>query len=325
MKPIIILLGFLMFFLVTIRAPAQDETRDQQTAVYTVIYNAVPNNYKYPLFGFVNLAQGNHQGLQVGFVNTTLKNFEGLQVGFVNTTLGNSQGAKIGFINTTRQKAEGLRLGYINTTLGDSYGATMGFVNINMENTEGLQLGFVNIAKKELTGAQIGFINVADTISSGVPIGFLSFVEKGGYRAIETSVNELYPLNLAFKIGVPRFYSYLQGSYNSSYSKQFALGFGFGSLISMGNKFYFNPELGNLSPLTSINNNVTNLAANIRYNMSSRFQVATGLSAVWINHQQGKNLYDPPFYSIINHEINNRNRILMGARIALSYSFTELY
>lgn len=319
------ILGLFIFFLINTEAIAQQKPKDQQTIVYTIIYNVVPDNFRYPLIGFINLAEGNHKGLQVGFVNTTMRNFEGLKVGFVNTTLQNSRGAKVGFVNTTRQNAEGLRLGYINTTLGSYKGATIGFVNTTMENTEGLQLGFVNIAKKELNGAQIGFINVADSIPNGIPIGFLSFVEKGGYRAVEVSVNELYTLNLAFKIGVPRFYSYLQGSYNNSYSKQFALGFGFGSLISMGNKFYFNPELGNLSPLTSIDNNVTNLAANVRYSISPRFQVATGISAVWINHQQGKNLYDPPFYSIINHEINNRNRILMGARIALSYSFTELY
>ena len=308
-------------------ATAQQDTAHPQreTVVYTLLYNVVPDQFKFPLFGFVNIAKGSHQGFQLGFVNTTVKDFSGLQIGFVNTTLGNSLGAKIGFVNTTRGDAEGLRLGYVNTSLGNSSGAMMGFVNTAAEKTEGLQLGFVNVARKEMSGAQIGFINVADSISNGAPIGFLSFVKKGGYRAIEASVTELYPFNIAFKMGVPRFYSFLQGSYYHNYTDPFAFGFGFGSLIPLGRNFYFNPEFGNISPLVSFDNNVTTLVTNLRYSISPRLQLATGLSAVWLNYQRDQNMFDPPFFSWLNHEINARNRILGGVRIAVSYNFTDLY
>jgi hypothetical protein len=316
-----------MFLSTIIFSIAQKKAEDpgRETVVYTLFYNVVPDRFQFPIIGFVNIAQGSHRGLQLGFVNTTMQDFTGLQVGFVNTTLGNSLGAKVGFVNTTRHDAEGLRVGYVNTTVGNSTGAMFGFVNTVAENKEGLQLGFVNLARKEMSGAQIGFINVADTIPNGAPIGFLSFVRKGGYRALETSVNELYPFNLAFKMGVPRFYSFLQGSYNNSYSEPYAFGFGIGSLIPLGGNFYFNPELGNISPLADFNNNVTSLATNIRYSLSPRIQLAVGLSAVWLNHGVDRNIYDPPFFAWMNREIDSRNRLLGGARLAVSYNFTELW
>lgn len=319
--------GILMLLFNNIIATAQNDTvkTKREYVAYTLFYNVVPDQFNYPLVGFVNIAKGNHKGLQLGFVNTTLKDFKGLQIGFVNTTLGNLSGIKLGFVNTTLQNAKGLQLGFINTTLGNSSGAKLGFVNTAIQNTNGLQLGFVNIARKGIKGSQIGFINVADTVSNGVPIGFLSIVKKGGYRAIELSVNELYLFNMAFKIGVPRFYSFVQGSYHYNYSNPFALGVGFGSLISLGKNFYFNPEISNL-PSMPINNNAntTIAATNVRYSINSKLQLAAGLSAVWLNYPQGENMYDPPFFSLVNHEINTRNRILAGARIALSFNFTDL-
>ncbi|WMJ73043.1 hypothetical protein RCC89_07690 [Cytophagaceae bacterium ABcell3] len=340
MKIKIAVLIIMVFLHKSINVIAQNDTVVKREYVaYTLAFNSVPDHFNYPLFGFVNVARGNHKGFQLGFVNTTLQGFTGLKVGFVNTILrdfsgfnvgfvntvsGNSEGGKIGFVNTSLEDGKGLRVGYVNTTLGNALGAKFGFVNTTLGNSEGLQLGFVNIARQEMKGAQIGFVNVADTVSGGTPIGFLSIVKRGGYRAVEMSANELYPLNMAFKLGVPRFYSFFQGSYNASYEDPFALAFGFGSLISLGNNFYFNPELGNVSPLAISANNVTTFAANVRYSLSPRFQVSTGLSAVWLNYPRDENMYAEPFFALINHEISARNRVLVGARVGLSYNFTEL-
>ncbi len=290
--------------------PAQNDMvkTKREYVAYTLFYNVVPDQFNYPLIGFVNVAKGNHKGVQFGFLNTTLKDFKGLKVGFVNTTIGNSSGVQVGFVNTTLCDYSGLQLGFVNTTI---------------KNTEGFQLGFVNIAGKGIKGSQLGFMNITDTISNGVPIGFLSIVKKGGYRAVEVSVDELYPVNVVFKIGVPQFYSFVKSSYNYNYSKPIALGLGFGSLIPLGKNFYFNPEAGSMSSFNN-NSNTTTLATNVRYSINSKLQLAAGLSAVWLNYPQGENMYDQPFFSLINHEINVRNNILVGARIALSFNFTDL-
>jgi hypothetical protein len=257
--------------------------------VYSIFYNMVPTYFKFPLIGFVNVATGNYQGLQLGFVNTTLKNFKGLQMGFVNTSVENFKGAAIGFVNTGKQ-------------------------------TEGLQLGFVNTAWKGIKGCQFGFVNYADTIT-GIPVGFISIVKKGGYKAIEISTNELYPVNLSFKIGISRFYSYIQGGYNPNFEKNFALGGGFGTLCPVGKKFYFNPEIENLNSLgKNANQQMLSLVGNFRYELFSAVQIAVGPSVVWMHSSKGEDLYKP-VYSIVNQKIDNNNRLLIGARAALSVNF----
>lgn len=290
-----------------------------QVVVYSFFFNVVPNEFKFPLIGFVNTATGNHQGLQLGFINTTVKNFKGAQAGFINTTLQNTDGLQFGFVNTT-QKMSGSQVGFVNTAIKETSGFQLGFVNTTTNKVNGMQLGFVNVATKGIKGSQIGFVNYADTVT-GVPIGFISVVKKGGYRAGEISVNEFYPFNLTFKIGVSKLYSFIQAGYNPGFDRYFALGGGFGSLVPMGKRFYFNPEISALNPVgKNTQQQITSFAGNFRYTIWSNLQVALGPSVVWQHSSQGETLYDP-IYSIFNHEINNKNRLLIGARAAVSCSF----
>jgi hypothetical protein len=307
-KTVILGISLLLFNNAVVTAQNDTVKIKREYVAYTFFYNVVPDQFNYPLIGFVNVARGSYKGVHIGFINTTLKDFKGLKTGFVNTTIGNSLGVLAGFVNTASKDYSGVQLGFVNTTL---------------KNTEGFQSGFVNIAGKGIKGSQLGFLNITDTISNGVPIGFLSIVKKGGYMAVEVSVDELYPFNVAFKIGVPWFYTFVQSSYYYNYGKPFAFGLGFGSLIPLGKNFYFNPEAGSMY---SFNNesNTAKLATNVRYSINSKLQLAAGLSAVWLNYPQGENMYDHPFFSLINHEINVRNSILVGARIALSFNFTDL-
>jgi len=190
---------------------------------------------------------------------------------------------------------------------------------------QGFQLGFVNTAAKGIKGSQLGFINIADSVSNGIPIGFLSIVKKGGYRGVEISVNELYSTNIAFKIGVPQLYSFFQGSYQYNYSKPLAVGFGFGSLIPIGTKLYVNPEIGSISSIINNNINTTTVTSFIRYAIHSKLQIAAGPSVVWQQYPQGENMYDSPFFSLFHKELDTKNTLLVGARVALSFTFTDLW
>jgi hypothetical protein len=356
MKTRLMILVAVVFVLNTAAKAQTDSLKNKRDRIiYTTFYNSVPDNFNFPLVGFVNVARGNHKGLQMGFsnmtfddfkgiqmgfintifkkssgvmlgfINTTLNNAGGLQSGFINTTQGNFSGAMFGFINTTLKNAKGFQSGFLNTVHGTCSGTMLGFSNLAFSNAQGIHIGFLNIARKEMKGCQIGFVNVADTVSKGVPIGFLSIVKKGGYRAIETGVNELYPFNLSFKIGVPLFYTFIQGSYNTAYDKPFASGLGFGSLIPLGKKLYLNPEFVNMASIDIENtNNAVSFATHLRYCITPRLQVAAGVSATWLNYENGENRYDPPFFTLSNDNIDAHNRILGGARISVSYSFTDL-
>jgi len=332
---------------------AQTDTMNiKKGTLYTLVYNEVPHNSKLPLIGFVNKTRGNHSGLQLGFVNINQKNFAGLQLGFVSLVKENLSGSQIGFLNfglqtvkaaqlgfgnhakgdlvgtqiglfnVERKNGNGLQLGIVNETRGNAKGVQLGFVNEARTNTEGLQLGFINDTKKTVEGCQIGFLNVADSISNGVPIGFYSYVKKGGYRAVEVSVNELYPINIGFKTGVPLLYSIIQGSYNNNFTRQFALGTGLGSLLKLKGNLYFNPEAVYHSSLVSDGIQATALRLNLRYSLRSHLQIAGGVSFVQLN--QEKNKTDEPWFNLADFKINDNNRLLIGAGISLSYNFTAL-
>jgi len=342
----------------------------RDVAIYTFLFNVVPDNFPIPLVGFVNLARGNHStlqagfininikdftglqasfvnttfgglkglqtsfanttfgnfyGLQSGFVNTTFGDFTGLQASFVNTTSGNQKGLQAGFVNSNLKNHVGAQAGFVNTTIGSFKGLQAGFVNTVIKETEGVQMSFVNVARKGIKGFQLGFINLADTVSDGVPIGFISVVRRGGFRALELSSDGFYPVNLAFKIGVPKFYTFFMGSYCEQYEQPFAVGIGAGTLIPRGDKIIINPEIRSLTPLDNsvVFSNMSSLDLNVRYRIVEGLQVAAGPTIGWVTHSNQVDIYKKPFFSFLNREVDSNKRIIVGARLAISYSFAE--
>lgn len=376
---------------------AQDTTKTNST-FYTVIFNQVPEHFKFPLIGLVNLAEGNQDGVQIGFTNVNQKNFSGTQVGFANTVGGSTQGAQVGFVNLSKDSVDGVQVGYINTSGGavsgmqvgfingckdsldggqvgfvnlsgkstngaqvgflngtkdsvdgaqvgfvnlagkSSNGAQVGFVNMCRDSFDGAQIGFVNVVTQELKGAQIGFvnvtpktvhggmvgfINVADSVTSGVPVGFLSIIKKGGYQAIEVGATELYPANVSFKIGVRQLYTTFGMAYNPDHFREFAWTAGFGSVIRISNRFFFNPEITSSQVITS-NNAQHTLGAGLQfgYKFTQKWSVIAGPSVVWQQRDENdaRDMYKPLF-SISRNKIDTENHLVVGARLSIRYAF----
>jgi hypothetical protein len=99
------------------------------TALYTLFVNIVPEQFRFPLIGFVNLAWGSHASPQIGFVNSNQKNLSGLQAGFVNASGGDFKGLQTGFVNVNGRDFKGLQTGFVNTNGRDFKGVQMGFIN----------------------------------------------------------------------------------------------------------------------------------------------------------------------------------------------------
>jgi len=288
---------------------AQDNQKESNTSVYTFFVNIVNEQWLFPLIGFVNIASGSHVFPQIGFINWNQINFNGFQTGFVNTVGGNMTGFQMGFVNTIGNSFSGVQLGFVNTVAG--------------EDMQGLQLGYVNIAKK-INGFQLGFINYADSIDNGIPIGFISIVRNGGFRAIELSVNELAPLSLAFKIGVEKFYTSIIVSYNfmkSEIKDAFFNGLGFGTIIPINNFLFLNPELELVFSNRILGNNQIYLsfAPNIGFRIISGLSILVSPSITWA-YTFNRELSEP-FFSIINYKINDKNNLLVSARLALRYEW----
>ena len=319
--------------------------------VYSFFINVVQDGFRWPLIGFLNTAVGSHQNLQLGFVNTTLVDFSSAQLGFVNSTFNDFTGLQAGFVNTTLNELTGLQAGFVNsagfiTQKGSQIGfvnlmrkevkgAQLGFVNMAGGNVQGSQLGFVNAARKEISGVQAGFLNLtggkiqgcqfgfvnyADSVT-GLPIGFLTIVKKGGYRAVEVSASEWYPVNLSFKIGVPLLYTFFHGSYNANFEKQYALGYGMGSLLPLSKKLYFNPEIGSMYPVSKEpQTQIQSFVGNFRYKLTPHLQLAAGPSVAHVFSDNDEYTYKPVFH-ILDHRFDSKNRLVIGFRAAISVNF----
>lgn len=179
------------------------------------------------LSGFGNYARGDVNMAQVsGFANVS-DNLKGAQItGFGNIALGKSKGVQIaGFMNYSRE-ADGVGIA--------------GFTNLSAGTSKGVQIaGFLNVAKN-LRGVQIGIVNVVDSVESGVPIGLLNFVWHG-YHKLDISANDVFPLNISYKGGVPAFYSII--SFGSDMKRFMQAGAGFGSVILQGKHWGFSSDL----------------------------------------------------------------------------------
>lgn len=155
----------------------QDTGRsEKKPIIYTGIVNIVPDQFNFPLIGFINLANGSHNSSHIGFINVNEKDFTGVQLSFVNTVGGEVKGTQIGFVNVCDDPLTGLQLG---------------FVNVAGKRTQGAQIGFVNTTSS-IKGFQLGFVNVTDTLDKGIPLGFVSIVKEGGYRALEPPFFPVY-------------------------------------------------------------------------------------------------------------------------------------
>jgi len=294
-------------------------------------------------FGFVNTSGGDARGAQISMVNTAGGDFFGLHAGFINTAFGSVSGAQIGIVNTSIGDMRSAQIGYINTSLGDTSGAQVGIVNTSRGEMRGAQIGFINTASRggrlpqiglvntssgPLTGTQFGFINFAESIEDGIPIGFISIVRNGGFRAVEYTFSEFFPVSVSLRLGVERFYSTLLVAYDVTGDRvweNFVTGFGIGSIIPMGESFFMNPELIAFYPVRLEQDDdplrqVLSFAPLVGFNINAHFSVTAGPTVTWSTAPNADERQDPIF-SIMTHDINSRHSIVVGARAGLRFRF----
>ena len=185
--------------------------------------------------GYSNITRGELEGVQLsGFSNVATQNVDGAQVsGFLNMATQNVSMAQVASFMNYSNSIKGPQVaGYLNVVKEDTRSAQIaGFTNFALAENHGLQLsGFFNYARVN-HGIQLSFINYSDS-SSGIPIGFLSIVKKG-YHVLEVSSTEIFPLNVAFKTGVTRFYNIFEMGVSQ---ENFHATYGIGTLQPLGRK-----------------------------------------------------------------------------------------
>ena len=272
-------------------------------------------------FGYINNSRRFVNGFQGGFVNAAGAEVNGFQAGFVNVSGQWLNGFQAGFVNATRRTVDGFQAGYVNVAGENLDGAQFGFVNATAKDVDGAQFGFVNVASK-LNGLQLGFVNVVDSVVSGAPIGFLSIVRKGGYKAFGVYADEMFPVNLSFRIGVKSFYTNFVLSHNNTFDNKFALGAGVGAFVDMNDRLFLNPEFMSQSSInTSLlfqQNHILNIS--LGYKLTRNLHFAAGPSLVWSYSNDLNNIMEP-YVSIYDFAMSGRNRMHIGARASMYVSF----
>jgi hypothetical protein len=245
----------------------------------------------------------------------------GAQVGFVNTNIKSIVGPQIGFVNTTMKSFTGTQIGYINTAIDDSKGPQIGFVNTSAKKLEGAQIGYVNISGKKLTGFQVGFLNYADSIEKGIPIGFLSIVRKGGFKAFELSTNQVYPLNLSFEIGVKQLYTSFIFSTNPGTNTAYGSGMGIGTNVKLTENLLLNIEGSSISKISRSYMSTNQLAFSAAYYFTDKISAQAGINAAHQVKSSSLENFDKPLYTLMEHDLNANNRILMGFNAGVKINF----
>ncbi|MGB3589931.1 MAG: secretin and TonB N-terminal domain-containing protein, partial [Tunicatimonas sp.] len=306
--------------------------------------------------GFINLNGGTLDGGQfAGFLNMNLDSLEGVQgAGFLNLSTGFTRGVQAaGFANIATQNADEDALqasGFTNIALGHLKGGQFtgfgnyahnvdgvqiaGFANIASGDVRGFQgSGFINVARN-VKGVQLSVFNVADSID-GVPIGFLSIVRKNGYRALEVWGGETMHANVAFKIGVRKFYNIFSfGSQFADTDFRYGVGYGIGHVTALSHTTDLSIDLlwqqvyGDQNQIFEMNN-ILNLLSTFRLGFAKQFSQHFGVFIAPtfnllvselpnIDSTIGSNLAP---YTFFNQTYNNQTNVQMWAGFNVGLRF----
>ncbi|MDR0540212.1 MAG: hypothetical protein LBG74_06900 [Spirochaetaceae bacterium] len=101
--------------------------------LYTFVVNIVTEDFKLPLVGVANFAQGDHSIFELGALNINTGNFWGLQTAAANITSGDTTGVQMGAFNYAG-KINGLQIGVINIVLDGENTIPLGLIPIVLRN-----------------------------------------------------------------------------------------------------------------------------------------------------------------------------------------------
>ena len=227
--------------------------------------------YGVQVAGLGNTVGGNMVGTQVSTLfNYTAGRVQGVQASGLFNVSGEADAVQAaGLFNMAGGDFSGIQAsGLFNTTKGTSGIQVASLFNASGGRTKTQIAGLVNVAGdveggqistlmnigKKVDGFQFGLINIADTIT-GAPIGFLNIVKKG-YNRVEFSGGESLLANVALKLGAKSFYNifafggrwddmtYTNASNETVEGNLYtwALGYGFGTAITLGPRTLLNIE-----------------------------------------------------------------------------------
>nr|WP_294944220.1 hypothetical protein [uncultured Mucilaginibacter sp.] len=212
-----------------------------------IIFNLDKGNVRsFQFAGAFNIVGGNVGGVQIaGLYNNVLGSVNAVQLAILhNSVKHNLHGVQLSLYNHVRGEVSGLQIAPVGNIAGKNVNGIQVAVlgNVAGSKFEGIQLGGLFNYAKHLRGLQVGLINIADT-SRGFSVGLINIV-RNGYHKIMLGANETLNANLYIKSGSVNFYTiYTGGARLNKNARIYGMGMGFGTVLSLGTRLSFNPEI----------------------------------------------------------------------------------
>jgi hypothetical protein len=249
-----------------------------------------------------NLAKGYVKGVQISAgANLAQDDFEGAQV-------------SAGYNHARNMKGAQISAGANNALV--IKGSQFSLVNI-AKDMKGAQISLVNVSGN-MKGIQIGLINISDSID-GIPIGLLNISKKNGYSRLEFFYGDDLHANIAYKLGVKRFYNIIAAGLQVADNERYGLGLGLGSEWRLGGSFHLNTDFLSYHiieksyrtfPQTFLDQNVVNFLN--RFRVLCTFQIGRR-SALFIG----------PTYNVMVSRFNETPEGPMGSGLLRSPFFDQ--
>jgi hypothetical protein len=230
------------------------------TQLAGVVNLAVRDTAKAQLAGVANLAQSSRFQL-AGVANAASHTAKVQIAGVANASAKGAADVQLaGIANAANHAAKVQLAGIANASVNGAANAQLaGIANAarsaklqlagiaNAADTSRCQVGMVNAARK--AGVQVGLVNVCDT-SGGVMVGLVNVARRGGLYELEIGTDPMNQLNLAYRMGAKKFYTFAELSCRWN-ERRWLSGVGLGTQITLPKSWSLNVEGASQNVLTS--------------------------------------------------------------------------
>ena len=276
--------------------------------------------------GLFNIAH-NAAGLQAGGVFNVARNTSGMQTAGV-FNAADTVALQTGGIANLAQKARAIQVAGVVNLTGEHCGfQAAGIANINQSASGAGFAGILNRTKTMKNGFRLSLISVVDTVEAGIPVAFVNIVKKGFYDEFAVSFADYANVSLSYKAGLRRFYTVYSAGCNFGKDRLWVFGAGFGSRITVSDKFDFQPEILVYTYFPDNFKNISQtMATHIKpgfvYKLGSRYGISIAPSLYILNSDRRS---DADYYrvspvgAVYEHEKDNR-KISVGAGVGIGFS-----
>ncbi len=279
--------------------------------------------------GVINYVKGPVVGVQhAGVVNLDKGNVTGVQGAGVLNMVDSMRGFQQAGVFNRALRVNGMQAAGVLNMASNVKGMQLSGVVNQAQDVHGVQVSGVVNKAKAVKGFQLSVVNIADTVD-GASLGVVNIIKHGGYMRWEVSGDEVFPVNVAFRSGVPMLHSILTAGIATDNLSNPTWTFGAGLGMSLGRpeKMLFDVDLTVNNVAQGGRNNEDQLLHRIYLGVDipvgKKLSIAAGVTYNFFFYEQGdKNrINDIMPYSVYKENIHGTSMVdsWVGGKIAIRF------